>query len=423
MSGRGRRGHTPHDERVRLIEKAEEHHRRYLELQEERRSLYPIIEAAVAECEQTHTSADSGEDSPAVVEDLPMLKHELEDLEMEAPVTEFVDSARLSSPRDRTSVPDQVTGDNSLLRRLAAAERQLAKCEAARQDALAQLSNAEEREEALLSRQAVMEEAISYDRARRIHDAKNRRTRKRSVMAALQDGSLVLDIEAAAPRRPPPEEGATPTPRIVSQRFSNSRTVSPARGGPGSLPSDSPRSVSSAGLVRTLSSPGISPRGRSLSLGLEKEPDDGSLRLGRNRARSELDLLSPRPDPGDLSPTSPFDIRLDIRKPEPSPGVSPAGTPGASPIGTPSSAAATEQDKPDRSNGLELELVPGAEPQPEPEPEGAEDADLMHTVSLEEMKPGHHHGHGHHKPPQTGPVKVGPTMTIHLQFNSPLLVL
>ena len=252
-----------------------------------------------------------------------------------------MDSARLlSSPRDRASVPDQVTGDNSLLRRLAAAERQVANCEAARQDALAQLSNAEEREQALLSRQAVMEEAISYDRARRIHDAKNRRTRKRSVMAALQDGSLVLDIEAAAPRRPPPEEGAS---RIVSQRFSNSRTASPARGGPGSLPSDSPRSVSSAGLVRTLSSPGISPRGRSLSLGLEKEPDDGSLRLGRNRARSELDLLSPRPDPGDVSPSSPFDIRLDIRKPEPSPGASPVGTPGASPIGTPSSAAATEQ--------------------------------------------------------------------------------
>ena len=141
---------------------------------------------------------------------------------------------------------------------------------------------------------------------------------------------------------------------------------------------------------------------------MEKEPDDGSLRLGRNRARSELDLLSPRPDPGDLSPSSPFDIRLEIRKPEPSPGASPVGTPGASPIGTPSSAAG--------SDGLGLELVPGPqpEPQPVPEPEEAEDADLMHTVSLDEMKPGHHHGHGHHKPPQTGPVKVGLTMIIHL---------
>ena len=175
----------------------------------------------------------------------------------------------------------------------------------------------------------------------------------------------------------------------------------------------------------------ISPRGRSLSLGLEKEPDDGSLRLGRNRARSELDLLSPRPDPGDVSPSSPFDIRLDIRKPEPSPGASPVGTPGASPIGTPSSAAATERwDKPAGSDGLGRELVPGPEPQPVPEPEEAEDTDLMHTVSLDEMKPGHHHGHGHHKPPHSGPVKVGLTIYDHsplirllLCYNSPRIVL
>ena len=257
--------HADHDQRLNLIHKAEDHHRRYLELQEERLSLYPIIEAAVAECENPETD-DSGGESPDIADDLPLLKHELEDLEMEAPITEFVDgsvsppsrgsSSRESLPAEALKLlPEALgtpTGGSSLLRRLAAAERQMGEIEASRQEALAKLAGAEERELALLSRQSVMEEALHRDRSRRNWEVSQRRTSKKSVMTALSDGSLSLALASSAPRR---NANKSPATRTSSKHFLNSKTT----------PLSSPRGRSVSSFDLNATSPGGSMGDRAVS--------------------------------------------------------------------------------------------------------------------------------------------------------------
>ncbi len=220
-----------HEERQELIRKAEEHHRRYLELQEERLSLYPIIEAAVAEIEGPQADETASE-SLDVDDDLPQLKHELEDLEMEAPITDFIDVSAGAKAGDSAASVLQLappTGSSSLLRRLAAAERQVNEAETARQEALARLARAGERELTLLSRQRVMEEALNHDQMRRMHESTRRRTSKKSVMSSLTDGSLPLSLPRSTPQ--------TRVDEISTPRHKSSKHFMNSRFSPRSLPS------------------------------------------------------------------------------------------------------------------------------------------------------------------------------------------